>query len=125
MGYMDYRGYDAGSTILAATSIRDLGIYVVKDIFNRWFVFKQQKDSQSTTKVFGPCTESIGDGYKNKLSLVTRWEDDDNIKLYIADGEHELMVINLNGDVVYTNIESITNTTTSRLSKPEVSKYSS
>jgi hypothetical protein len=34
----------------------------------------------------------------NKLSLVTRYEDEDNIKLYIADGEHPIMIVNLAKD---------------------------
>lgn len=43
-----------------------------------------------------------------KYSLVTRWESDDNIKLYIADGEHELMTVNLAADAgSYTKIEQL------------------
>jgi len=41
------------------------------------------------------CYESIGNNYKNKLSLVTQYEDEDNVKLYIADGEHPILSINI------------------------------
>ena len=30
-----------------------------------------------------------------KISMVTRFEDDDNIKLYIADGKHSIITINV------------------------------
>jgi hypothetical protein len=57
--------------------------------------------------IFGPCNELLGyekdkDGkYKderNKISLVTKWESDDIIKLYIADGVHSIMSLNIKHD---------------------------
>jgi hypothetical protein len=49
--------------------------------------------------VFGPCEEPLWDDDNDyKLSLVTRWESDENVKLYIADGIHGLMTFNITED---------------------------
>ena len=49
--------------------------------------------------IAGPFDEQIWpdnwNGKTKPLSLVTRWEADDNIKLYIATGKTELLVINI------------------------------
>ena len=37
------------------------------------------------------------DYFRDKISLVTRWESANNVKLYIADGYHSVMYINLRG----------------------------
>lgn len=42
-----------------------------------------------------------------KYSLVTRWESDDNVKLYIADGVHELMSLNIKNNGIINNIENL------------------
>lgn len=62
-----------------------------------WSVWRFNNDSDELDKVL-TCYTPIGDNFKNKLSLVTEWEDEDNIKLYIADGEHEVMVLNVAKD---------------------------
>ena len=49
--------------------------------------------------IFGPCDITdylnIINTNPHKLSLVTRWEDDDNAKLYIADSIHPVMILNI------------------------------
>jgi hypothetical protein len=51
------------------------------------------------TKIFGPCGEQIWpdgwDGKSKVISTVLRWESDKNIKLYIADGRHNIMCVNV------------------------------
>lgn len=81
------------SEIYATTSIREIGIVVGKKQGDTgWGIYKfQNNPSQTITCIFGPCTEELG----SQLSLVTRWESDTNVKLYIADGEHKLMSINI------------------------------
>lgn len=60
-----------------------------------WGIYKFQDNSSQTIKcIFGPCTVELG----SQLSLVTRWESYTNVKLYIADGVHRLMSINLMHD---------------------------
>jgi hypothetical protein len=60
--------------------------------------------------VFGPCEEPLWDknGNDYKLSLVTRWESNENVKLYIADGVHSLMIVNIMEDngLSFTNIST-------------------
>lgn len=113
---------ELSESIIAATSIRDIIILITKNADGKWSVYNGTLSGSTINcnRVFGPCTTSIGDGYKNKLSLVTRWEDSDNVKLYIADGEHPLMVVNVtknNG----TTIADITNMQNTTLIQPTIS----
>ena len=115
---------ELSESIIAATSIRDIIILITKRTDGKWSVYNGTLSGSTINcnRVFGPCTTSIGDGYKNKLSLVTRWEDSDNVKLYIADGEHPLMVVNVtknNG----TTIADITNIRNVFLSQLTVEDY--
>lgn len=85
------------------------------------YICKFDKDSTDDLQnpanmdiVFGPCTDSEWLGkslyttdspYDDdaKLSLVANWESDNNVKLYIADGRHQLLSFNIFGPV-YTSI---------------------
>lgn len=42
--------------------------------------------------IFGPCSDYQ---ITNKLSMVTRWEDINNAKLYIADGKDSICILNM------------------------------
>ena len=111
-----------GEKVLALTSIRDLCVailYKEKEAVNKkdtWRIVKWQKGSTDFINVFGPSeeriwevetqvierevggattTETIYIPIFKKLSTVLRWESDKNIKLYIADGIHEIMSINI------------------------------
>ena len=85
--------YDSFSEIYATTSVRDLGVIIgERDGDEGWSINILQNNNLRC--VFGPCSKELGDN----LSLVTRWESDTNVKLYIADGEHRLMSINLMHD---------------------------
>lgn len=91
--------YESFSKIYATTSIRDIGVIIGKrtehtdpediNANTNWSINKLQDGNLKC--VFGPCATPLGEN----LSLVTRWESNKNIKLYIADGEHALMSINL------------------------------
>lgn len=89
-------------TIKVMTSIRNLlivitekdskGYILVNDTNdqNRWWVTYESEDD---------------DSWGTYLSLVTRWESDNNVKLYIADAKHPLMYVNItekneNGDYI-------------------------
>lgn len=81
--------------VIATTSVRDIAI-VIEDLglnqqyeYQGWNIYKII--DTDCTKIFGPCTTPLG----TSVSLVTRYEDDDNIKLYIADGKNPLMYINV------------------------------
>ena len=83
--------------LLGFTSIRDYIIEIVKH-GNSWSIVRVDKQGNRTL-VAGPFNKPIWpnnwDGKTKPLSLVTRWEADDNIKLYIATGKTELLVINI------------------------------
>lgn len=93
----------AGEKVLALTSIRDLCVAILYKPGepDTWRIVKWQKGSTNFVNVFGPSEERIWEldsGDKpvfKKLSTVLRWESDKNIKLYIADGIHEIMSINV------------------------------
>jgi hypothetical protein len=68
-------------------------------------------------RIFGPCGESLGEN----LSLVTRYEAEDVIKLYIADGIHSLMSINiLDKGNPQINISYLTTVKAHQMNKPVV-----
>lgn len=96
------------TSILGTASIRDYGILITKldkeskEEVDTWSIyrFNLNDDKIKFDKVFGPCEEPLWDKNSNdyKLSLVTRWESDENVKLYIADGVHGLMTFNIAED---------------------------
>lgn len=107
--------FSAGNNtkILNTTQIRDYGVIVWETTDGdkkHWGVSTiRQNDIKNPKIVFGPCEGTLA----NKPSLVTRYEDSDNIKLYIADGESPLMAINLadpkdNGNTI-ENIQAYNN----------------
>ncbi len=98
------------SHILATTQIRDIGIIVFIDSQNNVYICKFDKDDTDDWQtsmhiVFGPCTDSEWNE-NTKLSLVANWESDNNVKLYIADGIHQLLSFNIFG-TVYTSITDL------------------
>lgn len=120
--------------IYAADTIRNYGVIIFQNNDNNgtWCVARlknkiggnKDNDDQfniindSDIKViFGPTQQTID---KDKISISLRYEDNDNIKLYIADGKNPIMVLNiaesqdqynlsLNGDIEkiqsYPNIQ--------------------
>lgn len=100
--------------ILASTAVRQYGVIVFTDENNKWCVARFTNtiesvdlDIKDLKVIFGPSTEVTNN---TKFSIVTRYENEDNIKLYIADGNNPIMIlnialihddynINLNGDI--------------------------
>lgn len=102
---------------IATTSIRNLIIFLVNSSFSRG-------NNGSEIIVLNTDTEDINIPYSStdrwdgniKYSLVTRWESGDNIKLYIADGQHELMSLNISmPDGSYSSINQLSNQNSSQL----------
>ena len=114
--------------ILASTQIRNIGVVITKD-GDTWRIrafdnpykesigSKDFKPIQSITDVFS-STQSIANNFTNKLSLVTRWENDDNVKLYVADGEHPVMLFNLKQTYTTHDINSVTAYSSVQFKKP-------
>lgn len=120
--------------IYAADTIRNYGVIVFQNNDNNgtWCVARLKNkiggnkdnddqfniiDDSDIKVIFGPTQQTID---KDKISISLRYEDNDNIKLYIADGKNPIMVLNiaesqdqynlsLNGDIEkiqsYPNIQ--------------------
>lgn len=108
-------------TIIKTTQIRDYGILIAKHDGGYWYIYTIHDGVRK--RIFGPCGESLGEN----LSLVTRYETEDVIKLYIADGMHSLMSINIldkidpQADTSYfTNISRLTTVKAHQMNKPIV-----
>lgn len=54
----------------------------------------------------------------DKFSITLRYEDEDNIKLYIADGIHSIMVLNIAEDNINLNISQIQSYPAIKFTKP-------
>lgn len=121
-GYEKIEGLiEDGEQIIAVTSIRNLIIFLsnINNVANVhvW---------NSTLNVHTyPFISENNYQWDNtiKYSLVTRWESDNNIKLYIADGVHEQMSLNITMPTgYYTSIEMLHGTTADSLRPIECSK---
>lgn len=128
-----FSGLTGIKQILAATAIRDIGIVVVKNVDDTWAVykFKNPIDDQSNASntYFNAidkldCVfESIEQTNSDIFSIVGRYEDEDNVKLYIADGEHPVMLLNINKSYNgKTSIDNICTYPSSYLSAPVYEK---
>lgn len=128
-------------SIIAMTNIRHLLIIITRKTIGQHIQTNGQSTSTSTTidinyiLVYDTNTnsgwrivfksKSTDEPFGQHLSLVTRWENEKDIKLYIADGVHSLMYINLydNGtvlegmDAIKSNLNTSMNSITAELSQ--------
>ena len=96
-----------GDEILSLSNIRDICVLVVKNK-NTWRIDKFNvgqtnrttifKDESGQNRLWTDTEEEPYDSNKKYISTVLRWESENNVKLYIADGIHELMSINIMND---------------------------
>lgn len=119
------------------TSCREYAILIYEirvDGYTKWCIGVFTEHSHAITRVFGPCDEALGD----TLSCVTRYETEKSIKLYIADGIHQILSINvakfftIGNDLqldsvtpLFTTIDQISNSYNILLSQPQASISSS
>ena len=75
-----------------------------------------------THMIFGPCSDWEFDG---RLSIVGRIENVDNMKLYIADGIHQIIVLDIFPNTVYTSINSLLSSDDSIIFPPEIQQITS
>lgn len=94
---VNWSNYSISGNILKIDSIRDTGIVITSDS-TKWYVYtfdygKGQSDPvyvnsvKKILEITGTISESI--------STVTRYEDSNDIKIYIADGVSPIRVLNL------------------------------
>lgn len=97
--------------ILGTTSIRQYGIVVAEDADKNWIVvrfvnnigtsgeFNNIDDCKIIFRSYNPKLGGLTKKYDQlcgeKVSIVSTWETKDNIKIYIADGEHFMKIINI------------------------------
>ena len=89
--------------ILATATIRNYGVIIWKNLVPKYTKYNWGidyiKDTNTTpVRVFEYGGNKQEDVIGDRPSIVCRWEDNDNIKVYIADGIHELMMVSLNDD---------------------------
>jgi hypothetical protein len=83
-------------------TIRNIGIVVTKNTNGTYSIYRQTFDGQTgiSTRIINNANFGFGD----RISTVCKWESDNNVKMYIADGIHQLMVV----DVMNTYPDGLT-----------------
>lgn len=72
--------------------------------------------------IFGPCDDWKFDG---RLSMVGRIENVDNMKLYIADGVHQIIVLDVLPNIVQTSLNNLLSSNDSIMFPPEIQQITS
>lgn len=91
-----------GEEVIETSYTDKYGIVFVKDKHNVINVYRFELNPlgeiNNKTQIFGPCADW---NIKGRLSVVSRVENTDNVKLYIADGDHQIMIMNVlpEGDI--------------------------
>ena len=93
-----------GRRVVASTQIRNIGVLVYESD-NGWGVLTFKPKAKELTEV---CNIQNTDRVVGqKLSLVTSYEDNNNCKLYIADGKGPIIVVQLFSGKYYTTLEDV------------------
>ncbi len=99
-----------GQKIVATGQARDIGVIVCKDdTFLRVLTFKNaiggdvhsdsfNSISETRTVVDAPLLDTDGEEYPDVFNIQLNYESEHNVKLYIADSIHPIMVFNINRD---------------------------
>lgn len=83
-------------TLLALTAMRDMLIAIVKEDGVSIYTSEDKGYHWDIIVKNLPYSDFIAEGETEPhFSLVTRWESDANKKLYIADGKHQVICVNL------------------------------
>ena len=83
--------------VVAMGDIRDYGVAITKNLDGKFSIWRidHNSDNETPKLIFGPCEETLANNYTDKISINLNYEASDNIKLYIADGQHPIMLINI------------------------------
>lgn len=95
--------------IRAFNSVRNIGAVVCEKEDKSWAVFRIEYNDNEyiPTLVFGWCEDELDQN--TKISTTIKYEDKDKVQLYIADGKHALMKINLYDEARQSDIRYISN----------------
>lgn len=83
------------STILAVVSLDDEGAVIVRDDDGYWHVVRVQFFPETSSFILNNIFDSANKTNKDRFSVVINREIEGVTKIYIADGVHEMMQINL------------------------------
>lgn len=107
--------------VVAFTSCRQYIITVYKTTAGWCIGVIDTTNNDGNKCIFGPCKEELGE----HLSIKTIFESEKNVKVYIADGVHSLMAINISKELesttVYADINYLIGYATSQLVSPIIS----
>lgn len=101
-----------GAQILATNSINNIGIVITaeedKGLGKPWHIYRVVLNNG--VPVFTEICKNIKDKYttKNRFTTVITYDQEDCIKLFIADGEHPIILINIHEDNI-DYLQSLTN----------------
>lgn len=101
----DYGIPQNGVRILATASIDNIGAIIVKDSDEFWHIYRVKEGKFQPIKIFSSDVTTK----KEKFSVVINKELGDSVKLYIADGEHQMMCIDIDpsNDKYNLNLTSV------------------
>lgn len=122
--------------IIETTQVGQYGIFFTQDINGvicvyRFPLEKKTISGEDIKMIFGPCSdwdiyeyldESKQKKIRNRLSIVGRQEGPDNIKLYIADGIHQVLIMDVLVDTPHTSINDISTNSYESLLPPKISE---
>ena len=107
--------------ILAADTIRNYGVLILESTTEgeeyKWYIYRLDYDGESFSNpvlIFANDGENADKEYRlggdegvEKLSIVCRYEDENNVKVYIADGVHSMLIVNILNKTEYEDISQI------------------
>ena len=121
--------------IIETTQVGQYGIFFTQDENGviqvyRFPLEKKDLSTDDIKMIFGPCSDwniyeldtNTGKKTRNRLSIVGRQEGSDNIKLYIADGIHQILIMDVLTDTIPTSINDISTNSNESLLPPKISE---
>lgn len=118
--------------VIETTQVGQYGIFFTEDKESKIRVYrfpleKKDVDGEDVKMIFGPCSDwniyedtNTVKKTRNRLSIVGRQEGSDNIKLYIADGIHQILIMDVLSDTVPTSINDISTNSYESLLPPKI-----
>lgn len=140
-GFKSIYKTELGEDIIETAQVGQYGIFFTEDQTEdvvegqnrkirvyRFPIEKKTISRDDIKMIFGPCSdwniyEDKDKKVRNRLSIVGRKEGEDNIKLYIADGIHQILIMDvLNDGAVPTSINDISTNSYESLLPPKISE---
>lgn len=125
--------FKIGEEVIETTQVGQYGIFFTEDKESKIRVYrfpleKKDLDGEDIKMIFGPCSDwniyedtNTVKKTRNRLSIVGRQEGPDNIKLYIADGIHQILIMDVLVDTPPTSINDISTNSYESLLPPKIS----